>query len=240
MNQSDRYKKLAAGESPFKKEEVELDEGRVKELSMDLDDMHDTEFVKKYGKSKQEWRGMLSPPKPKKTPNQVLSKMYSDKIKEDKDADKDEREYGEPMGVPSGPGKSPYETYQGKKMSPKMQKKLALAASLGHVVNGVKEEVDYPTLDEEVELMEGPSLADMHPDNINSIIKQHGKQHLTYLHRGPKGEMTQHGLGFKELKSRLGVGVSVSVHRKFVNHLEKNGFKSSWSHTSNEWVAHPK
>jgi hypothetical protein len=55
-----------------------------------------------------------------------------------------------------------------------------------------------------------------------------------------KGEPMQHGLGFKELKSKLGIGASASVHKKFTDHLEKNGFKSSWSHTSNEWVAHPK
>lgn len=339
-------------------EEEELEEGRVKELAMDLDgpdSIPHHEFQKKYGKTKDEFRKLMNPPKAKSTPNQVLSKMYSDKIKEGKDADKDEREYGEPMGVPSGPGKSPYETYQGKKMSPKMQKKLALAASLGHVVNGVKKEeaeIDYPTLDEEVaegsmlnkvrammgkikeesdleeglvknvvhnvvdkldtmyqnhvaadvdmvgkrvtldhggekggagtvtksvkgthsvrwdkgnapksksgvsyswqsqhytshlkpikeetDLQEGPSLADMHPDNINSIIKQHGKQHKIYT--GP-GEPTKHGLGFKDLKAKLGVGTSGAVHKKFTAHLEKNGFKTSWSHTSNEWVAHPK
>jgi hypothetical protein len=48
---SDRADDIIAGKA-YKKEEVELDEGRMKELSMDLKDMSHDEFHKQYGKPK--------------------------------------------------------------------------------------------------------------------------------------------------------------------------------------------
>lgn len=86
---------------------------------------------------------------------------------------------------------------------------------------------------EETELHEGPSMADMRPDNISAIIKKHGKAH--HIYKGdPK--TTVHALGTADLKKHLGIGTSGSVHKKFSHHMDSAGFKSHWSQDSNEWV----
>ncbi len=92
---------------------------------------------------------------------------------------------------------------------------------------------------EEVELME--AAADLSDENINSIIKKHGKQHQIYNQHiaGGPGQ-TVHALGYKELKQHLKLGMSGSVHKKFSQHMDRAGFKSHWSHSTNEWVAEPK
>jgi len=400
----------AAGRVKKMTEEEEMNEGKMKELSMDLegpDSLPDKDFHAKYNRTKEEWHGLLgTKPKKPKAPKVVAPTVQKESRLGKDGADEDERSYGEPMGVPSGPGKSPRHApgtpvsfagggkrHRGKvvrhvprnqhsgeseayvvdtgeyesKIVPvhRVQKEevdlgeavrreklgksvpagiaaryhaaLARSKETGkpvpaavaaayhsanekvwvkpvseeevdldeatlpkydpakmdefeaakefqyhagrsafhrnsqgwtgklndiynrdwkkeathherhmkalkkvmdfHKTRKEEAEIDYPTLDEEVELMEGASMADMRPDNINDLIKKHGKRHMVYT--GP-GEPMQHGLGYKELKAKLGIGVSASVHKKFVSHLEKNGFKSSWSHTSNEWVAHPK
>jgi hypothetical protein len=256
----------AAGRTKKMTEEDQLDEGRMKELAMDLegpDSLHDTEFVKKYGKSKQEWHGILGT-KPKKLRTTAKSNVReprqefpTEEVNLDEAAPKldpnevDEFEAGRKYQDHSNSAAF-YQNTQGWTgkfndiYNRDWKKELAYhkrhAAAYKKVLDyhkTRKEEAtaDYPTLDEEAELMEGPSLADMHPDNINAIIRKHGKRHMVAT--GP-GEPMQHGFGFKDLKAKLGIGTSASVHKKFVSHLKKNGFKSSWSHTSNEWVAHPK
>lgn len=53
-----RYSNIAAGKKPFG-EEVELDEGRMKDLAMDIESMGEKDFRAKHKKSKQEMKDAL-------------------------------------------------------------------------------------------------------------------------------------------------------------------------------------